>query len=88
MDIRLTDMKSFLIFFVIVCVMSSCNKDEQIRKRLSSNKPTEMIIGAREAGDTGDSRYVPLLLQNLNNPSVSTSLKYKGFSVYTEKMYA
>jgi len=83
-------MKKHLTLFALIPLISCCQKnpDKEIRHFLNSSRPTEIIIGALEAGDTGDKQYVPLLLNDLDDPSVSTSLKYKGFSVYTEKMYA
>ena len=80
--------RNIILLILFAFTISSCDKDGEIRKRLASRKTTEIIVGAREAGETGDKKYVPLLLHDLGNPSASTSLKYKGFTVYTEKMYA
>jgi hypothetical protein len=79
-------LKSSLLFCLIS--LASCNKDAEIKRLLNSNSTTEVIEGAREAGNTHNKIYVPLLLQKANDPSASTSLRYDGFTVYTEVMFA
>jgi hypothetical protein len=77
-----------LTLFLFFLIIASCESRDKEIKRLLSDKPTEIIVDAREAGDTGDKKYVPLLLRNAKSPSASTSLTYKGFTVYTEVMFA
>jgi len=79
-------LKSTLLICLILFI--ACNRDKEIKRLLNSNSPTEIIEGAREAGDTQNKVYVPLLLQKANDPAASTSLRYKGFTVYTEVMFA
>lgn len=83
-------MKRFCLAFLTVIFFAgtSCNQETEIRRKLNSKDVAEVMEGAREASDSGDKKYVPLLLHDLANPSAGTSLKYKGFTVYTEKMFA
>ncbi|WP_426669555.1 hypothetical protein ACPPVU_25485 [Mucilaginibacter sp. McL0603] len=76
------------VLFSLLVIVTSCQRDKEITRLLNSNKPGEIIQGTYEAGMSGDKKYVPLLLKDADNPAVSTALHFKGFSVYTEKMYA
>lgn len=78
------------ILFSLLIICSSCNgkSEKEIKRLLNSDKLGEIIEGAFEAGESGDKEYVPLLLHNAGNPSVTSSLHFKGFSEYQEKMYA
>jgi hypothetical protein len=80
-------MKNAAMIFLLLVLMS-CNQDKEIQQLLHSEKPTEIMEGAYKAGTSGDKKYVPLLLKNANNPSASTALHWKGFTVYTEVMFA
>ena len=80
--------RNILLLVLFALTFIACNKDKEIRRRLASDKTVEIIEGARQAGETGDRKYVPLLLHDLGNPRSCTYWKYKGFTVYTEKMYA
>jgi len=80
-------MKSAAVIFLFFVLMS-CNQGKEIQQLLHSDKPTEIIEGAYKAGISGDKKYVSLLLKNANNPSASTALHWKGFTVYTEVMFA
>lgn len=79
-------------FKVVLCFLSlltiSCNKDKQIQELLNGHTATEIIEGANMAGESGNKKYVPLLLKNAYKPRASTDLRHKGFTVYTEVMYA
>jgi hypothetical protein len=77
-----------IICLSLVFVLMACNKDKEIRLLLTSKKTTSRCQGAWEAGETGNKEYIPLLLKNANDASASTSLRFKGFTVYTETMYA
>jgi hypothetical protein len=81
-------MKKYLILFVIALIISSCNKDEEIRQLLNSERPYEIIKGAYEAAESGNQAYVPLLLHNAGDPRATTELHFKGITVYEEKMFA
>ncbi len=83
-------MKPLIIFFWLGLILTSasCSRDKRIRGLLSSKSATDIEEGALEAGETGDEQYVSLLLHDAGNPSASTSLRFKGFTIYTEKMYA
>jgi len=74
--------------FLFGLIIFSCNKDEEIKRLLNSNKPTEIIEGTCEAGESDNKDYVPLLLHDAGNPNASTALRWKGYTVYEEKMYA
>lgn len=76
----------FLLLMFLFLV--SCNKDKEIKRLLNSKHPREVVEGAWQAGETGDIKYVPLLLQDCGKPSVSTALHFIGFSIYVEKMGA
>jgi hypothetical protein len=76
------------ILFLLVFLIVSCDRDKEIRQLLNSKNPNDIIEGANKAGQTHEKKYVPLLLNNAADPRVATDLHFKGFSVYTEKMYA
>jgi hypothetical protein len=77
-----------LILFLSLFIIVSCNRDKEISRLLKSSNPNERIEGAYEAGKSGNMKYVPLLLNDANDPSASTLLHFKGFTVYTETMFA
>ncbi|WGK94875.1 MULTISPECIES: hypothetical protein [Flavobacterium] len=81
-------MRNNYIIILIILVFLSCNKDKEICKLLNSNEKDEIIEGAFEAANSGDSKYIPLLLKNANDARRSTNLKFKGYSVYQAKMLA
>jgi hypothetical protein len=80
-------MKNKFIMIAIL-VFFSCNEEVEICKLLNSKDKEEIIRGAFEAGNTGDKKYIPLLLGNANDCRRSTNLKFKGYSVYQAKMIA
>jgi len=59
----------FLSFFII----TSYDKDKEIRRLLNSNKPWDLIEGAYKAGESGDKKYVPMLLHDDGNPGGNIS---------------
>jgi hypothetical protein len=82
---------SVLIGFILTCFFFSCKgrlSDKEIFKLLKSEDPGSLVEGAYFAGETGDKKFTELLLVNANDPRVCTNLKFKGFSVYQEKMIA
>src|SRR4051812_35379615 len=74
--------------FLILLILISCNQDERIINLLKSNDTTDVIIGANEAGRTGNVKYVYLLLNDPYNAQTSTNVRYKGISIYQAKMWA
>lgn len=68
--------------------MFACSEEDQIKKLLISNKVSDRIQGTYKAGLTGNEKYVPFLLKDMADPGASTLLRFKGFTVYTQKMYA
>lgn len=83
-------MKHYLKLFLglLLFIITSCNKDEEIKSLLNSKNVYEIIEGASEAGHSGDKKYIPLLLLNAGDQRATTKLKFKGYSIYQEKMYA
>jgi len=82
-----------IVFLVALMMMLnfSCNhqhSDYQIMQMLKSNDTEKLILGAFEAGESGKTKFVPLLLLNANNRGGCTNIRFKGFSVYQEKMIA
>ena len=81
-------MKPLAILFFAAALLISCNKNEEIRRQLNSRNPSDIIRGTYAAGQSGNKEFVPLLLHNAADPSCGADIRFKGFSVYTEKMYA
>ncbi len=77
-----------ICLFILSLFFISCDKEEEITQSLKSTDIDKIICGARMAGETGDAKYVPILLQDDGNPSIGTDIHFKGFSIYNEKMYA
>lgn len=77
-----------LYFSILIVLLIACNRDKQIIQLLNSVKSRDIIIGAYKAGETGDKKFVPLLLRNANDPRSTTYIKFKGFTVCQEKMVA
>jgi HEAT repeat protein len=76
-------------FVIIVTLLASCKpNDNDIKTLLRSKDFNDRIEGAYKAGISGKKEYIPYLLENANDPSTSTKLQFKGFSVYQEKMMA
>lgn len=71
------------------CTLGSrhATKDE-IFKLLNSDQPRDLIFGAFDAGESKDTVFLPLLLKNADDPRMCTHIRFKGFSVYQEKMGA
>lgn len=81
--------KNYIIILTLVFfLMLSCNKDKKIEKLLNSEDKQDLIEGTFEAGETGNEKFIPLLLKNANDPRVSTDIHFKGISVYQSKMIA
>lgn len=74
--------------FIIVVALIACNEDKKITKLLNSDKSQDLIIGAFKAGETGDKKFVPLLLKNANDQRSTTHINYQGITVYQAKMQA
>lgn len=73
-----------LFLFLSVC----CNNDQEIIKLLKSKNPNDVILGAYKAGESGDKKFVNLLLNDCFDKRSSTNIHFKGFTVYEEKMIA
>jgi hypothetical protein len=77
------------IFYGLIFIMlTSCNSDKEITRLLNSEEKEEIILGAHKAGESGDKQFVPLLLKNADDRRASINIKFKGFTVYQEKMIA
>jgi hypothetical protein len=66
----------------------SCNSDKKIISLLKSQDSNEIILGAYEAGESGNKEFVPLLLEGLDNEGMSTESRFKGITIYQAKMIA
>jgi hypothetical protein len=55
---------------------------------LKGSSVEDIIKGAYTAGESGNKKFVPLLLLNANDPRRCTNIHFKGMSVYYEKMVA
>jgi hypothetical protein len=55
---------------------------------LQSKNKEDVIKGAYLAGESGSKEFVPILLENAYDFRTSTTLNFKGFSVYQAKMIA
>ena len=69
-------------------IVVACNNDSKITRLLKSEKAYEVILGAFEAGESGNKKFVPLLLDNCADERSTTNIQFKGFTVYEEKMAA
>ncbi|MDN3584375.1 hypothetical protein [Mucilaginibacter flavus] len=82
-------MKKIVKLLIVSTLFTSCvNSDEGIKTLLQSKTLDDQIEGACKAGESGKMDFIPYLLMNADDPRVSTDLRYKGFSVYQEKMIA
>jgi len=81
-----------IVFLVALTMLNfSCShsySDYQIMQMLKSSDTETLILGAFEAGESGKTKFVPLLLLNADNPGGCSNIRFKGFSVYQEKMIA
>lgn len=78
--------KNLSIFFALLVACN--NSDNDIKALLKSENIDERVEGAYKAGESGKTEFIPYLLENAGDPSISTYLQFKGFSVYQEKMIA
>jgi hypothetical protein len=76
------------LLIVIICVFFYLNSDRRIQNLLNSNKTDDLILGAYKAGKSEDKKFIPLLLKNAADARTTTNFRFKGFSVYQEKMIA
>ncbi len=81
-------MKRYSLMILGVVLMMACNKDKKIIWLLNSKNFNDRMEGIFEPGESRDKKYVPLILKNADGTRASTALHFKGFTVYTEKMYA
>jgi len=79
-----------ILLFSLFFSCENNNDTERIKYLLNSKKgdPTEIINGAYLAGESGKKEFIPLLLKNANDVRMCTDIRFKGFSVYQEKMGA
>ena len=81
-------MRNRLVILVFIFSLLSCRSDNEITRLLKSSNHEDVIEGAFEAGESGNNKFVPLLLNDAYDPSASVTLNFKGFTVYQEKMGA
>jgi len=82
-------MKQLNRILIVVLLLASCKQsDKHIISLLRSKDFNDRIEGACKAGESGKVEFIPYLLENANDPATATSLEFKGFSVYQEKMLA
>ena len=86
--VRMLKLVTFFVFIVTVTCNCSCNDKDRICNLLKSSDKNDVIKGAYLAGESGDSAFVPLLLKDSWDARMSTDVKFKGFTVYEEKMLA
>lgn len=68
--------------------MLSCGDNKDIETLLRSEDTNDLVEGAFMAGESGNKKFTPLLLKNANDPRISHHLRFKGLSVYQQKMEA
>ena len=76
------------ISILSILIITSCNQNDEIIKLLSSDETNDIVAGAYKAGETHEKKFVPFLLKDAYDPSMSTDLFYKGITVYQAKMTA
>jgi len=82
-------MKPINKLLIVIILLASCqHSDNNIKALLQSTKVEDRIEGAYKAGESGRTAFIPYLLKNGDDPSRSTLIQFKGFSVYQEKMVA
>jgi hypothetical protein len=82
-------MKRFNKLFILIILIAACKQsDNDIKALLQSKNVEDRIEGAYKAGESGKGVFIPYLLTDIGDPGRSTSLKFKGFSVYQEKVIA
>lgn len=74
------------LFFVVIT--SSCNNDKNIIELLDSKNTDDIIMGANKAGSSRKIKFIPYILANAADWRMSTSLNFKGTTVYQAKMEA
>lgn len=77
-----------ILLNTVIITYFSCNSDSRVQKLLKSTNTNDLILGAIKAGDKGDKKFVPLLLDSAADWSTSTNLRFYGVSVYQAKMRA
>jgi hypothetical protein len=80
----------YIIFIGALALLffNGCDRDKKITDLLSSNETEDVILGAYKAGESGDKKFVSLLLRDANDQGTSTNTKFKGITVYQAKMIA
>src|SRR5258708_22557922 len=82
-------MKQINKLFIVMTLFVACkSSDNDIKTLLQSKNVEDRIEGAYRAGELRKTEFIPYLLQNSDDPGRSTNLRFKGFSVYQEKMIA
>ena len=77
--------------FVIIVLLFLCkckSENNKISELLRSTQKDDIIYGAFLASNSNNEDFVPLLLKDANDIRSTTMLKFKGKSVYQEKMIA
>lgn len=78
------------IIFLIMLSLLSCykNEEKQIEQLLKSNDKDDIILGCHYLKSKEDTKYIPLIFNNLDDQRVSNNFKFKGISVHEAKMKA
>ena len=83
--------KKNLIIFCLFLFACENKYDTNAIKMLINSKndnPNEILYGAFLAGESGKKEFIPLLLTNANDIRMGSDIRFKGFTVYQEKMIA
>jgi hypothetical protein len=79
---------NFFWLCLTLITLDACDNSKEIEKLLNSNEKNDVILGAYMAGEKKDKLFIPLLLKNADDPRTSHELRFKGLSVYQQKMTA
>lgn len=77
-----------VLAFALFVLCSSCNLNQEVIADLRSDEPNRIIKACAKLEDADDAEFVPILLEQPCDPRVTHLLKYKGMSVYQQKMAA
>ncbi|MGZ3944550.1 MAG: hypothetical protein ACXVJB_06380 [Mucilaginibacter sp.] len=82
-------MKKIISLLIVIIFFASCKpSDTEIMALLKSKDIDDRVKGAYMAGETGESKFIPYLINNADDPAISLEFGYYGYSVYQEKMIA
>lgn len=81
-------MKGKFLLFSLLLIFIGCNSDDEIFRLLNISNKNDLILGAYKASKSKNRKFVTLLLKNADDRRMSTNIRFKGFTVYQEKMFA